>query len=171
VDNLALVQQKTPATIAYRPWSELLTGPLVALVPRAVWPNKPTISTGNEFARIYYELPTTIYSSNAVTIPGDLYRHGGLVPLGVGMSVLGLLLGFFDRALTPSTDPRQLVIYVPLFLYLIKFERDVTVYLVALAQLLLVSLVVAWLVFAPTARAVGPGAFARSRSRIEGSCS
>ncbi len=157
VDNVALVRQKTPGAIAYLPWTQLVTGPLVASVPRAVWPSKPTITTGRDFAQDYYELPPSVFSANAVTIPGDLYRHGGLVPLALGMVLLGLLLRSFELSLSPSRDPRHLIIYVPVFLHLIKLENDVTTFAVGLVQLLLFSALTSWLVFARRAPSSLPG--------------
>lgn len=149
VDNVAIVQQKTPRTIPYRPWTELVSGPFAAAVPRVLWPSKPVISTGREFSLDYYELPPSVYSATAVTVPGDLYRHGGLLPLAVGMAGLGLVLRFFDKAFSPSKDPRHLIIYVPVFLHLLKLESDITVFLVGMLQLLLLSAVSSWLVFVP----------------------
>lgn len=148
VDNVALVRQKTPRAIPHRPWTDLAIGPLVATVPRPLWPSKPLISTGREFAQDYYELPPSVFSANAVTLPGDLYRHGGIVPLGIGMAVFGLILRLFDSSLSPSKDPRHLIVYVPLFLHIIKLESDVTVFVVGLVQLMLFSALTSWLVFA-----------------------
>lgn len=150
VDNVAIVRQKTPSAIAYRPWSEVATGPVVAVVPRALWPSKPIVSTGRDFSLDYYELPPSVYSATAVTVPGDLYRHGGIAPLVVGMTVFGLILRFFDRALSPRHDPRHLIVYVPVFLHLLKIESDVTVFAVGLLQLLLLAALTSWLVFAPS---------------------
>lgn len=150
VDNLALVQQKTPDQLAYRPWSGLLTDPLVASVPRALWPSKPIVSTGREFAQRYYELPSFVFSANGVTLPGDLFRHGGLVPLVVGMAVLGVVLRLFDSTFTPRDDLRHLVFVVPAYLHIIKIEGDVTAFVVGLIQLLIFLALVSWVVFVPT---------------------
>lgn len=156
VDNIAIIRQKTPADIAYRPWTELLTGPLTAAVPRALWPSKPVISTGRDFSIDYYEIPSSVYTANAVTVPGDLYRHGGMVPLLIGMALLGVGIRLFDKALTPMSDPRHLIVYVPMFLYLIKLESDVTIYLLGGLQLLATVCLSSWLTFAPANRRHSP---------------
>ena len=163
VDNVALVMQKTPASIAYVPWTQLFTGPAVAAVPRAFWAAKPVLSSGREFAQVYYELPPTVYSANAVTIPGDLYRHGGLVPLLLGMAGFGLLLRLFQNTIWPTVDARLILMYVPVFLYLVKLESDVTTFVTGLLQLVLFLCLCSWLVF----RSAG---FDRNiTSRIDGS--
>lgn len=148
IDNVALVRQKTPDEIPYRPVTSLVQGPLVALVPRALWPSKPIISTGRDFSQDYYELPSSLYSANAITVPGDLIRHGGLPPLMIGLAILGIVLRLFDRALSPARDPRHLVVYVPLFLHLIKLESDVTVFTIGLIQLVILTALVSGLIFA-----------------------
>lgn len=152
IDNIAVIRQKTPALIPYQPWTLLVAEPLVLGIPRAVWPSKPVIATGLQFAQDYYEQSSSQYSAAAVTYPGDLYRHGGVAPLLVGMTLLGLILRLVERALSPSNDARHLIVFVPVFLHLIKLESGVAVYLVTLAQLSLLGLITSWLVFTPSRR-------------------
>jgi hypothetical protein len=147
VDNVAIVRQKTPEEIEYRSWSDLVTGPMLAAVPRVIWPEKPVISTGRDFAIYYYEVPSSVYSANAVTVPGDLIRHGGILPMVAGMLLLGAVIRLFDTALRPVRDARHLIVYIPVFLHLLKLESGVTIFVVGLAQLLAFLVLTSWLVF------------------------
>lgn len=125
IDSIAIITQLTPDTIAYRsPW-EFATAPVVGLTPRLLWPDKPILVGGYEFSQEYYGLPSTMYTSTAVTPLGDLYRHGGLWMVALGMLVLGAGCRLFDRLFRPETDPRALcfvMVFVPV---VIKSEIDV----------------------------------------------
>lgn len=147
IDNVALVRQKTPELIPYVGWEELAYGPLVGVVPRALWTDKPVLTQGRSFAQDYYELPDTLYSASAVTVPGDLYRHGGVVPVVLGMVLLGFLMRLVDVVADPRRDLRLLVVYVPAFSILIKSESSFNVLIVALIQTVLVACLVGRLAF------------------------
>lgn len=147
VDNVALIRQKTPEQISYAPWEELIYGPATGWVPRIFWPSKPILSTGLQFSQVYYDLPDTLYSASAVTIPGDLLRHGGIVPLVLGMALLGVLMRLVDAIFDPSPDLRLLVVFIPVFVLMLKSESDVTVLLVGLLQTLVVACIVGRLSF------------------------
>ena len=52
---------------------------------------------GYQFGQIYFGVPATNYTSFAVTPLGDLYRHGGWIPVLVGMFLLGCGVRFLDE--------------------------------------------------------------------------
>jgi hypothetical protein len=137
-DNIAIIDQRTPELIPYRPWTDLVVGITTGTIPRVFWPGKPVLSSGLDFSHDYYDLPTTAYSASAVTVPGDLLRHGGLVPLVIGMALVGMLVRTVDRACDPLSDPRHLLFFVPLFAMLIKSENDVVSLSVGFLQILAV---------------------------------
>jgi hypothetical protein len=115
VDSLALVVDMTPGIVPYRHLGELLTAPVLTLVPRAVWPNKPIRLTGYEFGQQYMSLDSHIYTASAVSPQADLYRYGGLLVMLAGMGVLGAGHRLIDEAWNPVRDPRAVVVFVPLF--------------------------------------------------------
>lgn len=124
IDSVAIITQRTPNPIPYREPHELATAPFAGLVPRVLWPDKPVYATGYEFSQEYYGLPSEVYTSSAVTPLGDLYRHGGLLPVAVGMLLLGLCCRLLDMLFRPERDPRAicfLLVFLPLF---VKFEVD-----------------------------------------------
>ena len=125
VNSVAIVVQRTPEQVPYKPVTELLAAPVVGIVPRFVWPDKPVFDGGYRFAQEYYGASSTTYSSAAVTPQGDLYRRGGLLVVVCGMVVLGMAARLVDRTLHPSRDLRLAVLFVPIFVLLIKSEADV----------------------------------------------
>lgn len=137
IDNVALIMQRTPGEIPYRQTTGLLVGPVAGMVPRAVWPDKPILSTGYEFSQQYYNLPPSIYTASAVTVQGDLYRHGGLPVMIIGMLLLGAVAKA-AQAVYAHGDPRLSVLYAGLFLQLTNVEIDVVSLAVSTVQVIVV---------------------------------
>ena len=96
IDSPAIIMQRTPGQIAYSSPAQLIEVPLLDMVPRAVWPGKPILATGYQFSQQYYELSATVYTSSAITPIGDLYRHGGWIPVIAGMFLLGCGVRLLD---------------------------------------------------------------------------
>ncbi len=139
IDSVAIITQLTPETIAYRsPW-EFAVAPVMGLVPRAIWPEKPIFATGYEFSQEYYGIPPTTYTSTAITGLGDLYRHGGLWTVAVGMVVLGAGCRLFDLLFRPESDPRALCFTVGLLPFIVKSEIDISLLLMGIPGGLLVA--------------------------------
>lgn len=93
-ENVAVILEATPERIPYRDLSELLSAPIIGLVPRAVWPDKPVILAGLQFYLDYWLGEGT--SSAAVTVPGSLLMYGGTIALISGMLIFGVCLRLFD---------------------------------------------------------------------------
>lgn len=143
-DSVAVIAQLTPETIPYRSPAEFASAPLVGLVPRALWPQKPVLTTGYEFSQEYYALPSHRYSSAGVTPLGDLYRHGGLVTVVIGMLLLGMGARLFDSLLRPEVDPRAIcfvLVFVPMLV-----RADIYTMLVGLPSGIVVATVGARLI-------------------------
>lgn len=147
IDNVAIILQKTPQVIPYRKVGEFATAPLLGILPRSLWPQKPILSYGYQFGREYYGTSAAVYSSVAVTLPGDLFRHGGWWVLLIGMMIMGALVRLFEQCFYPGRDPRLLLLYVPLFLLVTNLEADVITYLSNLAQATVILLLVGRFVF------------------------
>jgi hypothetical protein len=138
------------------------------LVPRIVWPEKPTVSDPRALAELYFGYR----NSYAITPVADLYRNFGMLGVPVGMICLGLLLRFIYAALIEDRPPSiaRSTAYVTL-LMAVSYEgffgaivptllRSGLVLIVALGIVHAV-VVCAPLVYAPAA---SPGAV-RQRSR------
>lgn len=119
LDSVAITIQKTPETIPYRSPVEFASAPVVGVVPRALWPDKPLLTNGYKFSQEYYGTPSGMYTSAAITPLGDLYRHGGPLTVVVGMVLLGMAARLFDTLFRPERDPRAicfLLVFLPMLL-------------------------------------------------------
>lgn len=125
IDSVAIVVQRTPDEVPYKPATDMIAAPVIGLVPRFVWPEKPVFDVGYRFNQEYYGAAHNMYSSAAVTPQADLYRRGGLLVVVGGMLLLGMAARLVDRTLHPAHDLRLTVLFVPLFSLLIKSETDV----------------------------------------------
>jgi hypothetical protein len=101
-DSPAIILQRTPGQIPYASPGQLAEAPLLDVIPRIVWPGKPVLDDGLQFSAQYFELGADSGTSSDVTPEGDLWRHGGWVPVIAGM----LLLGCVIRVLDDMTDTR-----------------------------------------------------------------
>jgi hypothetical protein len=124
IDSPAIILQRTPGQIPYLSPVQLVTGPLTALIPRALWPGKPILVTGYQFGQQYYGLPPTVYSSTTITPIGDLYRHGGWIPVLAGMFLLGCGIRLLDDVLDVRANVQMTSLLIVLFPSLVISEQD-----------------------------------------------
>jgi len=120
----AIIMQRTPADIGFMSPVQLVTAPIATLVPRAIWPGKPILDSGYKFSQIYYEVPSTVYTSSAITPVGDLYLHGGWIPVIVGMFLLGCAVRLLDDAMDVYGSPYCIFLFLLLFPSLVKQEGN-----------------------------------------------
>jgi len=147
IGDVGIIVQQTPSYIPNRPLSELLEAPGLGLVPRLLWPDKPILATGYLFSQQYYQLPAYIYTSNAVTPQGDLWRHGGWPILVAGMMLLGVGVRILDNATVKVSDyPLCLLLLLVFFPLIVKQETDIVSLAAAIPSLLLGVAVAARLV-------------------------
>jgi hypothetical protein len=149
IDGPAIILQRTGGQIPFSSPGLLVEAPLIDLVPRAIWPGKPILATGYQFSQQYYDLPPTVYSSSAITPVGDLYRHGGWVPVIVGMSLLACIVRLIDSVLDVRENPHAILLILLLFPSLVKGEDDWITLLAGLPGTLLVWLLAVALIFRP----------------------
>ena len=152
IDNPAIILQRTPAQISFQSPVQLIEAPIVDLIPRAVWPSKPVMTSGYQFGQIYYGVPATDYTSFAVTPLGDLYMHGGWIPALVGMFLLGCGVRFLDEVLDVSGNPHSIFLFLLLFTTLVNQEDDWTGTLDGIPGTLLVWLLAVCITFRRTPR-------------------
>jgi len=147
IDNPAIIMQRTPAQIGFLSPIELVEGPAITLVPRAVWPGKPILDGGYEFSQEYYDLPANLLTSTAITPVGDLYRHGGWIPVIVGMFLLGIGARFLDDVLDVCANPHSIFLFLLLFPSLVNQEDDWVETLAGIPGALLLWLLAVYLTF------------------------
>lgn len=137
IDAPAIIMQRTPGQIPYSDPVQLVTGPLGALIPRALWPEKPILATGYEFGQEYFDVPSTVYSATTITPIGDLYRHGGWLPVLIGMFVFGCGVRLLDDVLDVRDNPHTVFLTLFLFPSLVMSEQDWTTLLAAIPAFIL----------------------------------
>jgi hypothetical protein len=155
IDSAAIIIQRTPGQIGYRSPLELIDAPLAGMVPRAVWPSKPILDTGYEFNQQYFGQPSTEYTSTAVTLVGDLYRHGGWIPVLVGMFLLGCGVRLLDLVFDVRSNPHAVLLVLLVFPDVILGEADWATMLAGIPGTICLWVLAVCLTF--RARRPGPG--------------
>jgi hypothetical protein len=148
-DSPAIIVQRTSGQIPFGSPASLVEAPLIDIVPRAVWPGKPILDTGYQFSQQYYELPSTVYTSSAITPIGDLYRHGGWIPVIVGMALLGCVVRLLDDVIDIRANPHVIFLVLLLFPALVNGEDDWISLFASIPGILLVWLSAVALTFRP----------------------
>jgi hypothetical protein len=147
IDGPAIIVQRTGGQIPFSSPTLLVEAPLINIVPRAVWPGKPILDTGYQFSQQYYQLPSTVYTSSAITPIGDLYRHGGWIPVIVGMVLLGCLVRLLDGVIDIRANPHVIFLVLLLFPALVNGEDDWISLFASIPGILLVWLCAVALIF------------------------
>ena len=145
LDSFAVIIYSFPTN--YLGITDYLLIPAYAFIPRFIWSTKP-IELGSQFAQNYFDVkgPTAF----AISTPADLYQHGGLVAVLIGLCLFGLFYRvahryFIERpaALKPPQTLPYLFFYIIFFInfYLI-FETNLTTGVIELLkQLLFITLI------------------------------
>ncbi|MFQ4140799.1 hypothetical protein U2718_001115 [Chlorogloeopsis sp. ULAP02] len=105
------VMKSSPEIVPY--WNgETYLPLLTSYIPRAVWPEKPVLNTGNEFGRRYKIIDVNDFVTS-VNLPMivEMYVNFGSWGVITGMPLLGFLLAFVDRKLNhPDMNELEFVI-------------------------------------------------------------
>jgi len=107
LDRIALLPQaanvleKTPRSVPFQ-YGASYSYLAATLIPRAVWPDKPSVNDANRFYQVAYGL-TTKENLDSVSIAvgclTESYMNFGWWGVGGVMFLIGLLLGLFERTL------------------------------------------------------------------------
>lgn len=124
IDSPAIIMQRTPGQVAFLSPIQLVEAPAEGIVPRAIWPGKPIMVMGYQVSQEYYGLPSTVLTSSAITPIGDLYWHGGWVPVIAGMFVLGCVVRLLDEVFDVRSNPHAIAFVLLLFPALVMNEVD-----------------------------------------------
>lgn len=124
IDSPAIIMQRTPQQVPYASPLQLVIAPLATLIPRALWPGKPLLTAGYHFSQDYYGTSARAYSTAAITPAGDLYRHGGWVPLLAGMFLFGCLVRLLDDSADIRCSPHAVFAVLLLWPLVVKGEQD-----------------------------------------------
>lgn len=92
VQGTIRVLNRVPEVHSHTWGTELITSIATGLVPRVLWPDKPVLSVGQDFAAKFFDL--TGGTSISVGMPAEAYYHFSVIGL-----ILFVLLGIFLRVL------------------------------------------------------------------------
>ena len=151
IDSLAVIMKYGDAVELGNPTAYWQI-PLYAFVPRAIWPDKPVILTGAEFARLFVtpsEEGLREYPSIGVFHIGDLYASFGSSGVLIGMCVLGFLFRLVYQIFDPARSPDlgMKFVYIILLWGIVNgFESDIpTIYGNLLKSLAIWIVIKMWL--------------------------
>jgi hypothetical protein len=113
---------------------------LYAAVPRALWPEKPTVTRGAWFDAYIGQAGTEEGATTSLgqTAIGELYWNFGLIGVVIGMVGLGTFFGYLWRIAGPDPrhEPIRMVLYVSLMLGMPDMSEAGTVFIHLLHKLL-----------------------------------
>jgi hypothetical protein len=154
IDAPAIIMQRTPSQVRFVSPLQYAIAPIADLIPRVVWPGKPISAAGYHFSQQYYGLPTDAYTSSAITPAGDLYRHGGWIPVIAGMFLLGCVIRVLDNVLDIRASAHAALLVFLLFPDLVKAEDDWATLMIGIPVVIVTWLAVVAVTFSRCDRAI-----------------
>jgi hypothetical protein len=124
IDSPAMIMQRAPDQVGFVSPLQLAEGPVVDMVPRALWPGKPILVTGYLFSQQFFGLSPGTYTATADTMIGGMYWHGGWIPLLAGMFVFGSGVRLLDEILDVYANPHATFLVLLIFPSLVTGEED-----------------------------------------------
>jgi oligosaccharide repeat unit polymerase len=149
IDSVAQIERLTPSRIPYLGAESYAQLPAITLLPRLLWPGKPTGGEGVQFGRTYFGAGFGSRSSYAITNIGDLYLHSGPWGVAVGMVMWGAIAGLLFRWLWRRQSPSALVIYVIALFQMAQVEIDFTALISGAFRAILLAWVLGRLLYGP----------------------
>ncbi len=141
----ANVLEMTPATVPYQ-YGSLYSYIVVSLIPRFVWPDKPSANDANRFYQVAYGITAEEDlngGSFAVGVLPESYINFGWFGVVGIMFLVGIFLDFFQGTFLAETSGVLLrgigVVLIPFFL---SIEAQLAVYTNGTVQRVLLTLVV-----------------------------
>ena len=116
VNSTAVVIRDCGGRVEYQMGNTLWIGVVSMFVPRILWPDKPIVVIGFQFAKTFHVVSFGNYAYISPGQPGELYWNFHVPGVVLGM----FFIGFWFRALyqrfglNRGTDPFRLGIYVTL---------------------------------------------------------
>lgn len=125
ISSPAIIVQRTPAQFAFAgDPAGIAEAPLLGVVPRAVWLSKPRDLSGYEFAQEYFGLSSSLDSWTAITLVGDLYQHGGWLPVVGGMFMQGCFMRLVDQTIDIRANAHGIFLVLLLFPGIVQGETS-----------------------------------------------
>ena len=112
-----------------------------AVVPRVLWPEKPSLSRGTEFADIYCGLKRKFSNPNdqSVTLIGEPIIEAGVVGLLTAQAFLAILLVVVTAVLLRNR-PTGHIAMAALLPWLVDFDQNFSMYFANATKMFLIML-------------------------------
>ena len=146
-----LVLMLAPSVVPFEGLQQFLMIP-ANLIPRAFWPDKPSLSRGVWFSVAFHGLDENTTSSAAMTLFSEGYLFFGWTGVVLAMAIAGVMLAVVRRSLD---NPRLAVVYLALLPTILEIEPEFSSYVTTLVQRSLVFVVVFMLLTHTKAGALG----------------
>jgi hypothetical protein len=142
--SVAAIVSDTGRWVDYCYGETLILTPISILIPRFVWPDKPNIATGMEFAetfRLKGAMDRQTYI--AISMVGDFYWNFSLPGVVVGMWLLGMGYRWYYQRYGAGSgfDPIRKSIYFTLLPTALAFEGNVAIAVGGFVKLLIMVMV------------------------------
>ena len=146
VNSVAVVIRETGRSQPYLMGESILFAPIVAMIPRAIWPDKPVVTIGRDFGVRFYVVNPLLdkVTSVAVTTPGELYWNFGLAGIVVGLAMFGAGVRWLYRLYgeTSSLDPVRRAVFMLVIIELAHFGGGFAAEFSGLARTLILLAVI-----------------------------
>ena len=141
INSVAVIVRETGRSVDFQHGKTIALAAISLAIPRFLWPEKPIINLGREFAREFHILPRfDQWTWVAITAIGELYWNFGLPGIIVGMFVIGVILQLVYRHLGQegSRDPIHLAMYVSLIPSFLNLDGNIASWLAGLVRAVII---------------------------------
>lgn len=139
LNTLVDVMEQTPRVVPYWHGETYLTL-LTSIIPRVLWPDKPTKTVGQSFGHRYGRIgEEDIATSENLPQMVEMYANFGLPGIIIGMFLMGLIYRVIYLMLNhPAAGEGCLAVSVVIFTYLLNIESDFSLTFGAVIQQILI---------------------------------
>ena len=123
-DKLAVIQTEVDERNSYL-WGQSFLLPIIAPVPRLLWPEKPSVRLGQYVGTDIYK--RTNQSGVPPSLPGEFYINFGWLGVALGMVILGGIASrVYSRVMRASGDNPYYVVFFSFFTVSVTFTMFVS---------------------------------------------
>jgi hypothetical protein len=144
VTSVAAIVSDVGRWVDYRYGETLILAPIGLLIPRFLWPDKPSISIGREFGATF-RLTNVMDSETEIspTMVGEFYWNFSVPGVIVGMWLLGMGYRWYYQRYGAGAgfDPIRKAIYFTLLPPALLFEDNVAIIIAGLIKVLAILIV------------------------------
>jgi hypothetical protein len=123
IHQVAHIYSMTPSVIPYQ-YGGTYSFFIVAMIPRVIWPDKPTAGSANNFYAVSYGVSTeegVKTTTFGISILGEAFINFGWFGVGLIMLLQGIVIGMLHHAFgSDSSGPGGQAIFLAFFVYFLN---------------------------------------------------